>query len=804
MKKRLTYKENLQKNEKIDKIALESEMQNSYLDYAMSVIISRAIPDVRDGLKPVHRRILYAMNNLNLSPSASFKKSAAIVGDVLGKYHPHGDSSVYDALVRLAQDFNMRYPLIKGQGNFGSIDGDPAAAYRYTEAKMTEVAMDIMADLDKKTVDFAENFDASLKEPKVMPSKIPNLIVNGSSGIAVGMATNIPPHNMSEVLNAVLYILDNPNATLEEIMNFIKAPDFPGGGIIMGTEGCVEAYRTGKGIITIRAKIEEEKLRKHDALIVKEIPYQVNKTKLMEQLADGIKKGKITHISDLRDESDKSGIRIVLELSANSNKKLVLNQLYKYSNLQISYGIIMLALKNGEPKILSLDELLKCWIDHRIEVVTKRIKFDLNKNKQREEILEAVLKAIDNIDLVISIIRHSKNRKEAETKLCEQLQLSKKQAVSVLEMRLENLINIEKTKIEREYNKIKKEIISFEAILSKKEKLMSFIKKEINDIKKKYQDERRTEISYDNIENVDLEDLIPEQKVYISFTENGFIKRLQNTPKNKELCGDEKFIYETTTHENLLIFTNFGKVYSVKIHQIPETTKNSRGTAAINIASLSVNEKPIFIYPIKNFKRGTDFLFISSKGFTKKISLESLSIAKKNGATFTKLDEDDEIYIGKKFEEKEEILIVGKKGTTYLLRVDELDNSNRNSRGLKTISTTSKTDRISNIIPFEKGKELVISTEHGSCCRISSNQYLIPSKSNKAIEVMKISDNEENVKFAFMALKTDSLEFKDDKNNSVFISVQNIDTASRYKKGSKPQNLKLDIISDVKIAHCVS
>lgn len=799
MKKRLTYQNNTQKNEKIDKIALESEMQNSYIDYAMSVIVSRAIPDVRDGLKPVHRRILYAMNNLNLSPSASFKKSATIVGEVLGKYHPHGDSSVYDALVRLAQDFNMRYPLIKGQGNFGSIDGDPAAAYRYTEAKMTEVAMDIMEDLDKKTVEFTENFDASLREPKVMPSKIPNLIVNGSSGIAVGMATNIPPHNMTEVLNAILYLLDHPEATLEEIITFIKAPDFPSGGIIMGTEGCVEAYRTGKGIITIRAKIKEEQLKRKEALIVTEIPYQVNKTKLMEQLADNIKKGKITHVSDLRDESDKSGIRIVLELSANANKQLVLNQLYKYSNLQINYGIIMLALKNGEPKILSLEELLKCWINHRIEVVTKRIKFDLNKNKQREDILEAILKAIDNIDLVISIIRNSKNRKEAENRLCEELEITKKQAVAVLEMRLEHLINIEKTKIEREYKKIKKEIISFEAILSNKEKLMSFIKKEINETKKNYQDERKTEISFDNIENVDLEDLIPEQKIFISFTENGFIKRLQNIPKNKELGIDEKFIYESTTHENLLIFTNFGKVYSVKIHQIPESTKNSRGTAAINIASLSPNEKPIFIYPVNDFKNKADFLFISSKGFVKKMSLESFAIAKKSGIAFTKLDENDEIYLGKEFKEKEELLIVGQKGTTYLLKVDVLEYSNRNAKGLKTISTNSKADNIIKILPFEKGKELIICTEQGSCCRISSNQYLIPSKNNKPIEIMKYLNNNDFVKFALMALKANNLEFKNEKENSIIIPVQDIDTASRYKKGSKPPNLKFNNILNIEL-----
>ncbi len=799
MKKRLTYQNNTQKNEKIDKIALESEMQNSYIDYAMSVIVSRAIPDVRDGLKPVHRRILYAMNNLNLSPSASFKKSATIVGEVLGKYHPHGDSSVYDALVRLAQDFNMRYPLIKGQGNFGSIDGDPAAAYRYTEAKMTEVAMDIMEDLDKKTVEFTENFDASLREPKVMPSKIPNLIVNGSSGIAVGMATNIPPHNMTEVLNAILYLLDHPEATLEEIITFIKAPDFPSGGIIMGTEGCVEAYRTGKGIITIRAKIKEEQLKRKEALIVTEIPYQVNKTKLMEQLADNIKKGKITHISDLRDESDKSGIRIVLELSANANKQLVLNQLYKYSNLQINYGIIMLALKNGEPKILSLEELLKCWINHRIEVVTKRIKFDLNKNKQREDILEAILKAIDNIDLVISIIRNSKNRKEAENRLCEELGITKKQAVAVLEMRLEHLINIEKTKIEREYKKIKKEIISFETILSNKEKLMSFIKKEINETKKNYQDERKTEISFDNIENVDLEDLIPEQKTFISFTENGFIKRLQNIPKNKELGIDEKFIYESTTHENLLIFTNFGKVYSVKIHQIPESTKNSRGTAAINIASLSPNEKPIFIYPVNDFKNKADFLFISSKGFVKKMSLESFAIAKKSGIAFTKLDENDEIYLGKEFKEKEELLIVGQKGTTYLLKVDVLEYSNRNAKGLKTISTNSKADNIIKILPFEKGKELIICTEQGSCCRISSNQYLIPSKNNKPIEIMKYLNNNDFVKFALMALKADNLKFINEKECFVIIPIQDIDTASRYKKGSKPPNLKFNNILNIEL-----
>lgn len=775
--------------EKLDRVELENEMKSSYIDYAMSVIISRAIPDVRDGLKPVHRRILYAMDNIGLGPSAPFRKSATIVGDVIGKYHPHGDASVYDAAVRLAQSFNMRYPLIQGQGNFGSIDGDPAAAYRYTEARMTHAAMKMLEDLDMDTVDFADNFDASLKEPSVLPSKLPNLLINGSSGIAVGMATNIPPHNLSDVADAALRFISDPSVSDEELANIVKGPDFPSGGIIMGQDGCRKAYMTGKGIITLRARTEYEKMKRHEAIVVTEIPYQVNKSRLVEQIAEGIKKGIITNISDLRDESDKSGVRIVIELSSGANRQVVMNQLFKHSNLQISYGMTMLALVGGEPKFLSLKDMISCWMNHRREVVKRRTAFLLKKDRERAEILEALLLATDEVDRIIAIIRSCRKRHEAELRICSEMQLTKRQAVAILDMRLESLMGMERNKLDREYVRIRKEIASLEKILAGDEALMNVIRKEINEIKAELGDSRKTEIALEAAENPDIENLIPEEPVAVMLMNNGFIKRApigKRGPQAQE--PDAAIRLETTTHCRLLIFTDAGKAYGVKIHEIPESGRQSRGMAAINIASLSPEEKPVFIMASKDFasEKGV-ILSASSGGYLKKTEISMYASARKSGAVFMKLDGGDKVIMCRYLAEGDdcEFMTLTEGACAYLCRAGSLEPSGKGARGRK-FNAKQEGDRVSIILDNPGyGKELVLSSDDCVMCRISMNQFRLPSKVGKAIQVMKNDYKSKPVSHALTALKDDTLVVLFEDGVSEDIAVKDIDTASKSRKGRR-------------------
>ncbi len=779
--------------EKLNKVELEHEMKDSYIDYAMSVIISRALPDARDGLKPVHRRILYAMDNLGLNPSSPFKKSATIVGDVIGKYHPHGDASVYDAIVRMAQDFNLRYPLIQGQGNFGSIDGDPAAAYRYTEARMTKAAMDMLCDLDKDTIDFDDNFDASLKEPSVLPSKLPNILINGSSGIAVGMATNIPPHNASEIAEAALILTDNPDADDEEIMRAVKGPDFPGGGIIMGDAGIRKAYLTGKGIITIRARIETEKLKRREAIVVTEIPYQVNKSKLVEQIADGIKKGKITNVSDLRDESDKSGVRIVIELSQGARTSVVKNQLFKHSNLQISYGIIMLALMNGEPKLLTLKETLSAWLDHRKEVVRRRTAFLLRKGTDRAEILEALLKAIDDIDRIIKIIRTSKKRADAEANLMAGLDITKRQAGAILDMRLESLIGLEKGKLDKEYLKLIKDIAVLEDTLNNPKRLLSIIKREIREVMREYGDDRQTEINMEAAQNPEIEDLIPEEPVMICLMKNGFIKRTP-VPKKSDMAQDPEvdMKIEATTHHKLVMLTNQGKIYAVMMHEIAETGRASRGTAAINIAALSPDERPIVIAVTRDFSESVSIFSLSSRGYAKRTDMRLFSAAKKSGLTFMKLDDGDEVIMARILGEgeKEEFITVSELGSAFLCKTGDLEFSGKSSKG-KRINAKQEGDRIACIAPNPPpGKELAAITANGAMCRISMNQFRLPSKANQTIQLMK-ADEANPVRLAFTASKDETVEITLKSGRRVKIITRDIDTASKSRKGRIPGEIGL-------------
>lgn len=768
-------------------VSIENEMRNSYLDYAMSVIVSRALPDVRDGLKPVHRRILYAMDNLNLVPSSAFKKSATIVGDVLGKYHPHGDSSVYDALVRLAQDFNMRYPLIDGHGNFGSVDGDPAAAYRYTEAKMSSLSVEILKDLDKDTVDFADNFDGSLKEPSVLPSNIPNLLVNGSTGIAVGMATNIPPHNLSDIIDALTYLIDNPSSDNEDLIDIVKAPDFPSGGMIMGINSCKEAYRKGRGSITIRAKIEIEKAKK-TSLIVTEIPYQVNKTKLIEQIADGIKQGKLSHINDIRDESDRSGMRIVIELASNANVQLVINQLYKHSNLQCSFGIIMLALVDGQPVQLTLEEMLRHYLEHRREITKRRTEYDLRKAKDRSHIVEGLLKAIDNIDEIIAIIRSSKDRKEAEKKLIDVFDFSKNQATAILEMQLQKLTGLEKSKLEKEYNELIKLISILEDILESPRRLMNTVKKELIDVKKKYGDKRRTKIVAEGPEEFGIEDLIPEEKVTVTLTSNGFLKRTsasnskQITDIPEDAGGDLNCI--TTTHHYLLMLSNLGKIYRLKVHELPESR---RGTAPINLAPLSNGEKIIYIITLKNFTRQYDLTLLTKKSYIKSTSLNEYESARKAGIFAIKLDDGDEIIKAYLTESGSffEFIAISASGISILFNNENIKNMGRTAKGTRMLKLSSNNDEIKIIMSPEGGKELIVISENGLGCRMSIHQYRLPAKLGRKIEIFKIDLKKDSLVSAVMAEKTDILSIMAANGESCNKLVQDIVTAGRSRKGEK-------------------
>lgn len=729
----------------IVEINIEDEMKKSYLDYSMSVIMSRALPDVRDGLKPVHRRIIYAMDELGMGPDKQYRKSARVVGDVLGKYHPHGDSSVYDAMVRLAQDFNIRYPLVDGHGNFGSIDGDAAAAMRYTEARMTRLATEMLRDIDKDTIDYRPNFDETLKEPVVLPSRFPNLLVNGSSGIAVGMATNIPPHNLGEAIDGIVMLIDNPKASIDDLMTVIKGPDFPTGAHIMGKDGIKAAYKTGRGKITVRAvaEIEESKKGRY-RIVATEIPYQVNKASLIEKIAEYVRDKKIEGISDLRDESDKDGMRIVIELKRDANPNVVLNNLYKYTQFQTTFGVIMLALVNGEPKILNLKQMLTHYIEHQKVVITRRTQFELKKAEERAHIIEGLKIALDNIDEVIKIIRSSKTEAIAKEALMKNFGLSDKQSQAILDMRLRRLTGLEREKLEEEYEALIKEINRLKEILANERLVYEILKNELLEIKEKYGDKRRTRIM-PSAEEIEIEDIIEEEDAVITLTHFGYIKRTpEYTYKTQKRGGkgiialttrEEDFVedlYITSTHDTILFFTNKGKVYSLKAYEIPEGGRQAKGTAIVNLLNISGDEKVNAIIPINKNTKEDNLILITKNGIIKKTKLENFENIRRNGLIAIGLKEDDELIAVRKTDGNREIIVVTKKGMS--IRFDEKDvrEMGRTAMGVKAI-TLNEGDKVVTMELIEEGKNLLVISENGFGKRTPLDEYKTQNRGGKGL-----------------------------------------------------------------------
>lgn len=737
---------------KIIDINIEKEMKKSYLDYAMSVIVSRALPDVRDGLKPVHRRILYAMNELGMTPDKAYRKSARVVGDVLGKYHPHGDSSVYDAMVRLAQDFSTRYPLVDGHGNFGSIDGDSPAAMRYTEVRMAPMAIEMLRDINKETIDYGLNFDETLKEPEVLPSRFPNLLVNGSSGIAVGMATNIPPHNLNEIIDGIVMLIDNPDTTIEELMEVIKGPDFPTGAFILGTKGIKSAYKTGRGRLRLRAVAEIEELpRGRRRILVTELPYQVNKANLIERIVDHVREKRIEGISDLRDESDRDGMRIVIELKRDANPNIVLNNLYKYTQMQVTFGTIMLALVDGEPKILNLKEMLNHYIEHQKDVITRRTQFELDKAEARAHIVEGLRIALDHIDEVIKIIRGSKSDADAKENLMGKFGLTDIQAQAILDMRLRRLTGLERDKLDEEYKNLIIEINRLKDILANERLLFNIIKEEILEIKEKYGDRRRTRIVPASGE-IDIEDMIAEEDIVITLTHYGYIKRMpQSTYRTQRRGGrgimglttrDEDFVEDlfiTSTHDTILFFTNKGKVFSLKGYEIPEAGRQARGTAIINILNLTGDERVSAIIPISSYEPGNNLVLATKEGIIKKTKLDSFVNIRRNGLIAITLKDDDELISVKKTDGKQELILVTKKGMSIRFDEEDVRTMGRSAMGVKAISL-DEGDQVVAMDLVEEDKYLLVISEQGFGKKTPLAEYRIQNRGGKGLITYNIKE----------------------------------------------------------------
>lgn len=736
---------------KVVPVNLEQEMRNSYIDYAMSVIVARALPDVRDGLKPVHRRILYAMQEAGMGSNKPYKKSARIVGEVLGKYHPHGDRSVYDAIVRMAQDFSMRYMLADGHGNFGSVDGDPAAAMRYTEVRMSKISELMLQDIDKETVDFVPNYDESLKEPSVLPSKFPQLLVNGTSGIAVGMATNIPPHNMNEVIDGVLMLLDNPDTTIEELMTVIKGPDFPTAGLILGTQGIREAYTTGRGVVKMRAQAHIETMSNgKPRIIVTELPYQVNKARLVEKIADLVRDKSIEGITDLRDESDRNGMRVVIDLRRDANADVILNQLYKHTQLQDSFGVIMLALVDGHPRILNLKEVLYYYVKHQEDVITKRTKYELAKAEARAHILEGLTIALDHLDAVITTIRESRTADIARTALMEGFDLSEKQAQAILDLRLQRLTGLEREKIEEEYQEVLKTIEWLKSVLADEGKIRQIIRDELTEVRNKYGDERRTRITID-VSAIDVEDLIAEEDVVVTLTHNNYIKRMPITSYRNQKRGgrgvtgmgtkEADFVENmliTTTHHTILFFTNRGRVYHLKAYEIAESSRQAKGTAIINLLPIENDEKITAVIPIKHFKPERFLFMATKKGIVKKTTLTDFDTARKGGLIAITLDEDDEL-IGVKKTNGERMVILGTRdGLSIAFAESDVRAMGRVARGVRGIRLSGD-DVVIGMDNLKRDAEVLTVTAEGFGKRTPTAEYRLQSRGGKGIINLKVT-----------------------------------------------------------------
>lgn len=738
---------------KIVPVNLEHEMKFSYIDYAMSVIVARALPDVRDGLKPVHRRILYAMQEAGMTSGKPYKKSARIVGEVLGKYHPHGDTSVYDAIVRMAQDFSMRYPLADGHGNFGSVDGDPAAAMRYTEVRMAKISELMLQDIDRETVDFVPNYDESLKEPSVLPAKFPQLLVNGTSGIAVAMATNIPPHNIGEIIDATLLLIDDPDATTTDLMKIVKGPDFPTAGLIIGREGIRDAYRTGRGSIKMRARTSIEKLPNGKSrIVVTELPYQVNKARLIEKIADLVRDKTIEGITDLRDESDREGLRIAIDLRRDVTPQIVLNQLFKHTQMQDTFGVIMLALVNGSPQILSLKEILQHYIKHQEEVITRRTKFDLAKARARAHILEGLTTAVKSLDRVIKIVRESSSTNDAKSELMSWFEFSDVQAQAILDLKLQKLTGLERDKLAEEYRNVLAAIETFVEILADEQKILQIIKDELTAVKAKFNDERRTEIIGEEPAPFEAEDLINDDDIVVTLTHGGYVKRIDLDAYKKQKRGgigvtgmgtkEEDFVEKilvTTTHHTILFFTNKGKVFHLKAYQITESGRTAKGVHISNLLQLDAGETITAMIKVREFDP-TRYLFMATrKGIVKKTQLSEFSNITKRGVVAIILDKDDEL-IGVKFTEGERYIILGTaQGMTISFAEEEVRSMGRSARGVRGI-TLKRGDRVIGMDKLRKGAEVLTVSEEGIGKRTPTEAYRPQGRGGKGLINMKVTE----------------------------------------------------------------
>ncbi|TKX33157.1 DNA gyrase subunit A [Campylobacter aviculae] len=832
------------KDSDIEIVDIENSIKSSYLDYSMSVIIGRALPDARDGLKPVHRRILYAMNDLGVGSRSAYKKSARIVGDVIGKYHPHGDTAVYDALVRMAQDFSMRYPTIDGQGNFGSIDGDGAAAMRYTEARMTILAEELLRDIDKDTVDFIPNYDDSMNEPDVLPARVPNLLLNGSSGIAVGMATNIPPHSLNELVDGLLYLLDNKNATLEELMQFIKGPDFPTGGIIYGKKGIIEAYQTGRGRVKVRAKTHIEKKSNKDIIVIDELPYQTNKARLIEQIADLVKEKQIEGISEVRDESDREGIRVVIELKREAMSEIVLNNLFKSTTMESTFGVIMLAIHNKEPKIFSLSELLNLFLTHRKTVIIRRTIFELQKARARAHILEGLTIALDNIDDVIALIKNSPDNASARDALVAKFGLSEIQANAILDMKLGRLTGLEREKIENELADLMKEITRLDEILKSEKLLEDLIRDELKEIKAKFNVPRITQIE-DDYDDIDIEDLIPNENMVVTITHRGYIKRVPSKQYEKQKRGgkgklavttyDDDFIenfFTANTHDTLMFVTDRGQLYWLKVYKIPEGSRTAKGKAVVNLINLQAEEKIMAIIPTTDFDQSKSLCFFTKNGIVKRTNLSEYQNIRSVGVKAINLDENDElvtaIIVQRDDEESnhldneegintevdnENIELTGeevkgkmlfavtKKGMCIKFPLAKVREIGRVSRGVTAIKFKEKNDELVGAVVIENDDQEILSVSaKGIGKRTNAGEYRLQSRGGKGVICMKLTDKTKELISVVIVDEGMDLMALTSSGKMIRVDMQSIRKAGRNTSGVIVVNVESDEV--VSIAKC--
>ncbi len=787
---------------KVKNVEIESEMQDSYLSYAMSVIIGRALPDVRDGLKPVHRRILYAMNDMGMRHNAPYKKCARIVGEVLGKYHPHGDTAVYDAMVRMAQDFSQRYVLVDGHGNFGSVDGDRAAAMRYTEARLSSIAEELLADIEKDTIEFVDNFDSSLKEPSVLPAKFPNLLVNGSSGIAVGMATNIPPHNLGEIIDGVIYYIDNPESTVKDLMSKVKGPDFPTGGIIMGISGIKEAYETGRGRLVVRGRVHQEQTRKGKThIIITELPYQVNKSSFIAKVAELVRIKKLEGISDLRDESDKSGMRISIELKKEAIPNVVINFLYKNTQLEETFGVIMLALVEGIPKTLDLKGLIKEYTGYRFDVIVRRTRYELKKAEEREHILKGLLIALDNLDEVIKTIRSSKDVPTARKRLVNNFGLSVIQAQAILDLRLHRLTGLERDKIKLEHNQLIKTIEELKKLLGSDKLIYGVIKKELLEIKGKYSDERRTDITTDT-SDIEIEDLIPEEENVISISHTGYIKRVPVTTYRKQGRGGKgvtgtnlkeddfvEHLFIASTHHYIMFFSNRGKVYRLKVHQIPAGSRISKGKAIVNLLPFTPGERVAAIIAVKDYLKDEYLIMASRKGMIKKTAISAYNTSRKDGIIAINIKEGDELIGVEKTDGNDEIIMVSRDGKAIRFGEKECRPMGRASQGVKGMKLSKSDEVLSMMVVRETDGDLFVLTENGYGKRTPVSEYKRQKRGGLGVKTIKITEKKGKIAGAGILKDMHDIMVISDTGVLIRIQAKSISRIGRSTQGVRIINL---------------